>query len=98
MDDQHAYLSCSSERFSARPDCGLELRNIVSERGTEPARLKEIPLHVDDYESGFVQIDGKRCRFCFQFDAVHAESLIRFSSVKLCKDQATIRKKCLPNN
>ena len=65
MDDQHAYLACSTERFLARPDRCLELRNIVSESRTEPAGLKEIPLHVDDYESGFVQIDGQRCRFSF---------------------------------
>jgi hypothetical protein len=86
MDDQHAYLACSTECFLARPDRCLELRNIVSESGTEPAGLKEIPLHVDDYESGFVQIDGQRCRFSFQFDAVHGESLTRFSSGKTCKE------------
>jgi hypothetical protein len=64
----------------ARPDRCLKLRYIVSESSAEPAGLKEIPLHVDDYQSGFVQIDGQRFRFSFQFDAVHAESPLPFSS------------------
>jgi hypothetical protein len=98
MDDQHAYLACSTERFLSRPDRRLKLSNIVSESSAEPAGLKKIPLHVDDYESGFVQIDGQRCRFCFQFDAVHAESLAGFSSQKLCKDQATTAAERLLNN
>jgi hypothetical protein len=76
MDDQHAYLACSTESFlrTARPLPAAA--NIIAERLTEPAGLKKIPLHVDDHERGAVQIDMKRREFLKSMTALTAASAV----------------------
>ena len=65
VDDQYAQAARGTEHVAARPDRGLQLRHVVAERFAEAARLQEIALHVDDNQSGFVEIDGERRRLGF---------------------------------
>jgi hypothetical protein len=65
VDDEDTGAPRRREHIRARPDSGLETRNVVAERGAEAARLQKIPLHVNDDEGGSAGVDGNRFRLRF---------------------------------
>jgi len=48
VNHEHTGSTRGSKHICTRFDCGLETGNIVAERGTKPAGLQKIPLHIDD--------------------------------------------------
>src|SRR5262245_22481809 len=65
VDDENTGAPRGREHIRAWRDSGHETRNVVAKRGTEPARLQKIPLHVNDDEGGSAGVDGNRFRLCF---------------------------------
>ena len=77
MDDQEAKVPRGGEHRLTRRDGGLQPRHVIAQRGSKPAGLEEIALHVDDDERCAVELDGQRCRLGFEGHARHPDLLPR---------------------
>jgi hypothetical protein len=60
MDDSHRTGPRSLQQASGGRDGPTQQRDIVTERGTEPAGLEKVQLHINDHETGLRrdQIEG----------------------------------------
>jgi hypothetical protein len=75
MNDEHAEAAGRRQHLLARADRGFEPGDVIAERRTEPARLEEIALHIDDDECAAVELEVERGGFGEQVDARHAALL-----------------------
>jgi hypothetical protein len=60
VNDQQACATRRREHLPAWRDRRLKPLNVISKRGAKAAGLQKIPLHVNDDERRFVEIDGYR--------------------------------------
>jgi hypothetical protein len=65
VDDEQPGLARGGEHLATGRHRRAQARHVVAERGAEATGLQEVALHIDDDDSGRLEIDRQRRRLGF---------------------------------